>query len=226
MSNYTKSTDFAAKDSLASGNPAKVVRGAEIDTEFNNISTAIATKVDGTGGTLSNVTLSNATISSVSTPITVAQGGTGASTFTSGALLKGAGTGAIAAASASDIVTAIGNTFVNKATFATSSQSAVNTIGGGTQTWMTQSWSTGTDIQNPTNSPIMVSVVLTGSTGDTAALWAGTASGSSIGMIKVAEVSFNGTSVKKTVSTIIPASFYYKVTVTGSPTVTSWNELR
>ena len=46
MSNYTKSTDFASKDSLSSGNAAKIVKGTEIDTEFNNIATAIATKAD------------------------------------------------------------------------------------------------------------------------------------------------------------------------------------
>ena len=46
MSNYTKTTNFAAKDSLPSGNAAKVVRGTEIDTEFNNIATASATKAD------------------------------------------------------------------------------------------------------------------------------------------------------------------------------------
>lgn len=46
MSNYTKSTNFASKDSLASGNPLKIVKGTEIDTEFNNIATAVATKAD------------------------------------------------------------------------------------------------------------------------------------------------------------------------------------
>ena len=46
MSNYTKSTNFASKDNLSSGNPLKIVKGTEIDTEFNNISTAIATKID------------------------------------------------------------------------------------------------------------------------------------------------------------------------------------
>jgi hypothetical protein len=46
MSNYTKSTNFATKDALASGNPLKIVKGTEIDTEFNNIATAIATKAD------------------------------------------------------------------------------------------------------------------------------------------------------------------------------------
>lgn len=46
MSNYVKSTDFASKDNLTSGDPLKIVKGTEIDTEFNNIATAIATKAD------------------------------------------------------------------------------------------------------------------------------------------------------------------------------------
>lgn len=46
MSNYIKATDFAAKDSLASGSPAKVIKGTEINTEFNAIQTAIASKAD------------------------------------------------------------------------------------------------------------------------------------------------------------------------------------
>jgi hypothetical protein len=46
MSDYTKSTNFATKDALPSGDPLKIVKGTEIDTEFNNIATAIATKAD------------------------------------------------------------------------------------------------------------------------------------------------------------------------------------
>lgn len=46
MSNYTVATNFGAKDSLASGNPAKLILGAQLTTEFNNIATAIATKYD------------------------------------------------------------------------------------------------------------------------------------------------------------------------------------
>jgi hypothetical protein len=48
MSNYTKSTNFAAKDSLSHGNAAKIVKGTEINTEFDNIAAAIATKAEGT----------------------------------------------------------------------------------------------------------------------------------------------------------------------------------
>jgi hypothetical protein len=74
MSNYTKSTNFATKDNLTPGDPLKVVRGTEIDTEYNNIATAIATKTDNasaaiTGGSITGIT-----------DLAVADGGTGAST--------------------------------------------------------------------------------------------------------------------------------------------------
>ena len=46
MSDYTKTTNFTAKDSLPSGDSGKVIRGSEFDTEFNAISTAVATKAD------------------------------------------------------------------------------------------------------------------------------------------------------------------------------------
>jgi hypothetical protein len=76
MSNYTKSTNFATKDNLSPGNPLKIVKGTEIDTEFNNIATAVATKTDNasaaiTGGTIIGIT-----------DLAVADGGTGASTAT------------------------------------------------------------------------------------------------------------------------------------------------
>lgn len=51
MSNYTQSTNFATKDSLPSGDPLKIVKGTEINTEFNNISVAIATKADSASPT-------------------------------------------------------------------------------------------------------------------------------------------------------------------------------
>ena len=76
MSDYTKSTNFATKDNLTPGDPLKIVRGTEIDTEFNNIATAIATKTDNsaaaiTGGSITGIT-----------DLAIADGGTGASTAT------------------------------------------------------------------------------------------------------------------------------------------------
>jgi len=46
MSNYTQSTDFSAKDALATGDPSKLILGADVDTEFGLIATAITSKLD------------------------------------------------------------------------------------------------------------------------------------------------------------------------------------
>ena len=72
MTSYTKSTDFAAKDALLTGNPSKVVKGVEINTEFDNIAAADATnlKSGGSLGTPSGGTLTNATGLPISTGVT------------------------------------------------------------------------------------------------------------------------------------------------------------
>jgi hypothetical protein len=49
MSNYTKATDFAAKDSLSTGNPSKLVKGTELGTEFDAIQSAVNSKADLSG---------------------------------------------------------------------------------------------------------------------------------------------------------------------------------
>jgi hypothetical protein len=46
MADYTKATNFTAKDGLSTGNPAKIVKGTEIDTELTAVSNAIASKSD------------------------------------------------------------------------------------------------------------------------------------------------------------------------------------
>jgi hypothetical protein len=100
MSDYTKSTNFATKDALSSGNALKIVKGTEIDTEFNNIATSIATKADLASPTFTGtvviptatITTANITTATITTAnisagtitgiadLTVADGGTGAST--------------------------------------------------------------------------------------------------------------------------------------------------
>jgi hypothetical protein len=55
MTDFVKSTNFASKDSLSIGNPLKIVKGTEIDTEFNNIATAVATKADIANPTFTGV---------------------------------------------------------------------------------------------------------------------------------------------------------------------------
>lgn len=46
MSNYTKATNFLAKDSLADADPLKIIKGADFDTEFNALQVAVNTKAN------------------------------------------------------------------------------------------------------------------------------------------------------------------------------------
>jgi hypothetical protein len=46
MADYTKATNFAVKDTLTTGNPAKLVKGTEINAEFDAIATAVQTKIN------------------------------------------------------------------------------------------------------------------------------------------------------------------------------------
>jgi hypothetical protein len=61
MSDYTKTTNFATKDSLTTGDPAKIVKGTEINTEFNNIATAVNSKSNSANPTFTG-TMTAATV--------------------------------------------------------------------------------------------------------------------------------------------------------------------
>lgn len=55
MSDYSKNTNFTAKDTLATGNPSKKILGSELDAEFDEIAASVATKLDDPSGTLSTL---------------------------------------------------------------------------------------------------------------------------------------------------------------------------
>jgi hypothetical protein len=86
MTNYTKSTNFATKDTLTSGDPLKIVKGTEINTEFDNIQTAVNSKADTASPTFTTPNLGVATATSInkvtitapatSATLTVADGST------------------------------------------------------------------------------------------------------------------------------------------------------
>jgi microcystin-dependent protein len=57
MSNYTKATNFTAKDGLPAGNSSKVVKGVELDTEFTAIAAAVASKADSNSPTFTGTPL-------------------------------------------------------------------------------------------------------------------------------------------------------------------------
>ena len=46
MTDFTKTTNFTAKDNLTTGDALKVIKGAYFDTEYDNIATAITSKYD------------------------------------------------------------------------------------------------------------------------------------------------------------------------------------
>jgi len=68
MTNYTKTTNFTAKDSLPTGDSNKIIRGSDFDTEFDNIVTAVATKANTASPTFTGTVVlpSDTTVGSVS----------------------------------------------------------------------------------------------------------------------------------------------------------------
>jgi hypothetical protein len=55
MSNYSKTTNFASKDALASGNPLKTIKGTEFNVEFDALQVASATKANIAAPTFTGV---------------------------------------------------------------------------------------------------------------------------------------------------------------------------
>jgi hypothetical protein len=247
MTDYTKSTNFTSKDSLSTGNALKIIKGAEFDTEFNAIAVSSATKADiaspaftgtptaPTASSGTNTTQlattgfvdagfvkkgSNSDITSLTgltTALSVSQGGTGATSLTSGALLKGSGTSAVTTASASDIVTIIGSTAVTNAT------NGLNTIGY-SQTWTDVSGSRAlnTTYTNSTGKAISVNVYAS------AASVSSTTISATVGGAGPFIIAFNtnsGGGVGACGNVIVPIGATYNIT-SNNGSLSQWWELR
>lgn len=75
MSNYTKLTNFAAKDALVSGNPAKVIKGSEVGAEFDAIAVAVNSKANTESPTFTGTaTFDNVTATGTITLSTISGG--------------------------------------------------------------------------------------------------------------------------------------------------------
>ncbi len=46
MTDYSRVNDFSAKDSLSTGNPSKLIKGSEVDDDFDAIVTAVGSKAN------------------------------------------------------------------------------------------------------------------------------------------------------------------------------------
>ena len=70
MAQYTKATNFAAKDALLPSDPDKIIKGAEFDDEFNAIQTAVNSKSNAISPTFTGVPLApTATVGTQTTQI-------------------------------------------------------------------------------------------------------------------------------------------------------------
>ena len=252
MSNYIKSVDFAAKDDLITGDPGKIIKGTEINTEYNNIATAVTTKAENnspafTGnptattqtagnnttrlattafvqtvaaalGTMSTqdsttVAITGGTITGI-TDLTVADGGTGASTHTANSVLIGEGTSAISSVAPStsgNVLTSDGTNWA----------SAVPdpSLGVG-QTWQNvkASRALSTTYTNSTGSPIEVSVAIISASNQGAISLI--VDGISVGY---ATNQFGDRALYGTFSAVIPNGSTYSA---GGASVQYWSELR
>ena len=75
MSNYTKTTNFTAKDTLPTGNAAKIIKGADFDTEFDALVTAVASKANSASPTFTGtVTIPTLDVSGTLTAGTITGG--------------------------------------------------------------------------------------------------------------------------------------------------------
>ena len=67
MSNYIKGTNFTVKDTLPTGNSAKIIRGAEIDDELTAIASAVSSKADSANPTLTGTVTITGTLEGAGT---------------------------------------------------------------------------------------------------------------------------------------------------------------
>jgi hypothetical protein len=249
MSNYIKSVDFAAKDDLVSGDPGKIIKGTEINTEYNNIATAVTTKAENnspaftgnptattqtTGnnttrlattafvqasiGTIASqdsdaVAITGGTITGI-TDLTVADGGTGASTHTANSVLVGEGTSAISSIAPSTS----GNLLTSDGTnWASSTPVVVPSVGVG-QTWQLVSRALSTTYTNSTGGPIELSVRITLSANGATYLYVGGL------LISQFANQFGDRPMYVSQTAIVPNGVTYSVAASGS--IGAWHELR
>ena len=207
-------TNFDTLDSLFDAGPfLKVAKGGTGASTAANARTSLGAAKSGANSDITSLT-------GLTTALSVAQGGTGAASLTSGAVLKGGGTSAIAAASASDIVSAIGATAVTNATNATN---ATNTLGN-SQTWsdVTGSRALGSTYTNSTGKPISVNVYVDSGAVSSTFIYA-TING--VGAFPIGLNTNSGGGVGTIANVIVPIDATYIITASNG-SLSSWYELR
>lgn len=98
MADYIKSTNFAIKDGLTTGDPSKRIKGTEIDVELVAVASAISSKADSNSPALTGTPTAPTAVAGTSTTqiattafATVAATAAGAAAFPSGGIIMWSG---------------------------------------------------------------------------------------------------------------------------------------
>jgi len=119
MSNYTLAVNWSGKDTLADSDAAKVISGADFNSEFTTVRTAINSKADLNGKSTESFAINNATVAGTLAvtgvpTIPTASAGTNTTQAASTAFVTAA-TAAISAAFINNLVYPVGSIYTNMA---------------------------------------------------------------------------------------------------------------
>jgi len=265
MADYSKATNFTAKDGLPTGNAGKIVKGTEIDTELTAISSAIASKANinsptftgtpaaptATSGSnttqVANTTFVTAAITALSlgnmstqaktavditggtivgiTDLTVADGGTGASSITANSVVLGNGSSALSG----NLVAPGTSGNVLKSNGTTWQSTALKGLGFGGEVWnnVTSSRAAGTTYTNSNAYPIIFAVSATkASPSNTQGSLDMIVDGLTITQVasRVGNNIDHNTVILSS-SVIVPPGKTYSISISGDTSLTLWREL-
>jgi hypothetical protein len=183
---------------------------------LGTMATQNATAVAITGGTISNVTVTNISIASVAAPVTVAQGGTGSTSLTANNVILGNGTSAVQTVAPGTS----GNSLVSNGTTWVSGTPTIKGLGFGGETWhnVTGSRSSGTQYTNSNGYPIAVSAKGTGASSPSIDVYVNGV------YVQGFNWQFNGAGAHSGCFTIVPTGATYQLNFNGSG-IDTWAEL-